>query len=154
MKINKDKYIEQWNDELLDRYGVDAEYAYETYYSNIHPYIDVIAKYRISGDTEFLKEKYIREQLGVGLNTWKACKASFAYLRQALKAKTNRMKFKSEIDLQKLIHDNLSSKAVEMQLTLYNDEYKPKGKEVEINMPSTLDINIVDASVNEEELEE
>ncbi len=152
---NKEKFIEKYDEYFINKYGVDAEYVYAEYYDKVEPYLSLISKFRQKESASFLTEKQVREQLRVGNRCWKAMKHGFKDLASVLRAGENLMKFKSEKDLQRAIQLNPeNSKPIEMQLTLYNEDYKPKGKEVQVEMPKTIEIITKSVKKDDKELKQ
>ena len=148
-EIDRELYITKYGDKVKERYGLDAGDVWDYYHENIYWALPLIAEER----SKELKPTYEQIRVALYLNRimWRACKATFKGLKRALRSKEINMKLKAQLDLQREIRNGANAKMLEMQLTRYDDEYKPKGKEVDVKIPD-LKINYMDASVTPDEL--
>ena len=147
-----EKFKELYDKEIKQTYRVSAEYVYEQYYGKIFLYLDLITKYQNLDKP--INQDELRIGLGVSHSAFQASKAYFPEFKAKLDSKYNTMKFKSERDLLRGIDEAHSNpKLLEMQMKLYNDEWKEKNSTVEFNLPNTIKIEIEDASMNEKDLE-
>ena len=151
-EMDIDTYVGKYGKMLKEEYGLEAEDVWAYYHENIYWALPLIATER----AKELKPTYEQIRLALYINRlmWRVCKKTFKGLKRALKTKEIDMKLKAQIDLQREIMRNPNAKMLEMQLTRYDDEYKPKGKEVSLDIPKSIDIKIIDASVDESTLEE
>jgi len=150
--VDKEQFIKEYDMKMLEKYGCDAEYVYDMYYAKIYPYLGTIRHYRAK--EENLTEREIRQVLGVGSKVWKASKLGFREFGSALKAKKSLKKFQSELILDKSVQEKLNAKGAELYLQMYNDDFKPKGMEVEVELPKTLEIKVQNHKKTKEELEQ
>jgi hypothetical protein len=152
-RITVKEFIDTYGTECKQKFRIDAEYVYYQYYDKIELNLGIITKY-------LTKEKPITQLelqavLGLSYSTWSACRHYFPELQRVLDGKVNIMKFKSESNLMRGIENAVSNpKLLEMQFILYNDDYKPKGVQIDVELPKTLNITIADASSSEDELDE
>ena len=147
------EFIDKYGQEIQQTYRVSAEYVYEQYYGKILLYLDLITKYQNLDKP--INQDELRIGLGVSHSAFQASKSYFPEFKAKLDSKYNTMKFKSERDLQRGIEEAVSNpKLLEMQFRLYNDDYKDKGNNVEVNLPSIIKIEVSDASLTDEELKE
>lgn len=131
-------------------FRITYDFIYNTYYERIEPYQHLITKHQ---NTNGITIDEICVSFAVSKNTFNACRYFFPALDSLVRHKRDIMKIKSEMDLQRGINESPSNpKLIEMQFRLYNDEWKDKGADVEVNMPSILDIRFEDASKSDEEL--
>jgi hypothetical protein len=147
-----DEFEKTYGTECKQKFRVDAEWVYYQYYDKVELNLGIITKY-------LTKEKPITHEelkavLGLSHSTWLACKHYFPEFKRVLDGKVNIMKFKSEGYLMRGIENAVSNpKLIELALQMYNDDYKPKGVDLQVNLPKTLNITIADASSSEDELE-
>jgi len=148
------KFKERYEDNITsggNDFRIDYEFIYNSYYDKIEPYQHLITKYQNS-DGITIDELCV--VFGVSKNTLSACRYFFTELDELIKHKRNIMKIKSEMDLQIGIQESKSNpKLLEMQFRLYNDEWKDKANANVVNLPETININVFDDSMNEEDLE-
>ena len=145
------EFIDKYGQEIQQTYRVSAEYVYEQYYGKIFLYLDLITKYQNLDKP--INQDELRIGLGVSHSAFQASKSYFPEFKAKLDSKYNTMKFKSERDLQRAIEEaKANPKLIELQFKMYNDEWKEKSNSVDINLPSTIKIEIEDASMNEEDL--
>lgn len=153
--MTKEEFWHYYKKKLGDKYLTyfTPDEVYDKYYENVYPALPVIMKYRV-GDNKVIQDE-LAAALFVNTKMFKAMKQLFPELEYALSVERDIMKMKSEIDLQKGLHatEFKNAKFHEMNLSLYNDEYKNKGQDVQVEIPKTLDIVIRDASVDEETLD-
>lgn len=133
-------------------FRITADYIYGVYYDKIHNYRHLITKYQ---RTNGITIPEICVSFGVSENTFSACRYYFKELDRLVRHKNDIMKMANEMHLQDGIALSPSNpKLIEMEARLYNDEWKEKSNDNVVNLPETLNINIYDDSMNEEDLEE
>ena len=149
------EFEERYNDIFINGgkdFRVSCDYIYKTYYSKIYPYKHLITKHQV---TNGITIPEICVSFGVSQNTFNACRYYFSELDELVKHKRDIMKIKSEMDLQRGIEDSPSNpKLLEMQFRLYNDEWRDKGADVEVNLPTELTVVFEDASLSDDELDD
>ena len=127
------------------------DYIYNSYYERIYPYQHLITKYQNS-DGITIDELCV--VFGVSKNTLNACRYFYPELDNLIKHKRNIMKIKSEMSLQYgLSISPANPKLIEMEQRLYNEEWTDKQNANVVNLPETININVYDDSMNEEDLE-
>ena len=142
-------------DELLtdkQKHTYDSEYVWSMYHSKVEPFLEAITEARIGDSKVRLKE--ICMVLRVSVELFRVMRMLFEELDFAVESYRDVMKFKSALDIQRGIvaTEWKNAKMIEMANILHNDDYKPKGKEVEVSLPK-IEIEFVDASIDESELE-
>lgn len=153
-RLTRKEFDELLLEENIVIRGVKTDKVYDTYYSKVYPYLDLIGDF-MSRDAP-ASEKQLRRALGVGTNTWGACKKVFVELNDYLDTKESYMHLKVELDLEKGLQNTeyKQPKLQEMRQQIYNrDRYKPKA-DIEVEMPKTLTVVIEDAGKSDEELKE
>ena len=125
---------------------------YEQYKEKVEPYLSVITEFKIG--TQKITDKEVRAVLQVSYHYFQFMKKAFPELKEALTSNQSVMKFKSMYDVQRgiIATEYKNAKILEMQSKRYDDEYNAQGDSVEVNLPKTLEVNIVDASVDESTL--
>ena len=154
VEVDKDKYIEQWTDNLPKSYlDIDLGETWEIYHSNLYPYLDLIndEMNRVDKPTE----EQVMMAFYVPSNNWSVIKKTFTGINQALCGKRIGMRLQAQIALIKGNELSPSSgKIIETMLTRYDSDYKPKGAETTIEVPKTLEVNIINAKLSDEERKE
>ena len=155
MRETLKEFEERFNTDLTNGgkdFKVTYDYIYNTYFDRINPYKHLITKHQV---TNGITIDEICVSFGVSKNVFNACRYYFDELDAIVKHKRDIMKIKSEMDLQRGIEESPSNpKLIEMQFRLYNDEWKDKGADVEVNMPTELKVTFEDASMSDDELED
>ena len=145
--LSQNEFIEKNDEECRGKFNLDAKYIYQTYYNKINLYKHLITKFQHK-DAVTIPELLV--VFGVSLNIFNACRYYFKDLDNLINHKKDVMKLKSEMDLAIGIQNAPSNpKLLEMQFMMYNDEYKPKGSTVEVNMPTELKVSFDDMSAND-----
>jgi len=156
-EISLERY-KKLHQEDIDKYKsvqLDIEEVWDYYHMNIYPLLPLIAKYRNEKDLKnYATEEQIKDALCFEHHMWYICKKTFKGLRTSLKGKNIKMGLLAQATLLKAMKDSPNAKIIEMGLIRYDEEYKPKGQEVKLDVPKTIDIKVVDASVNEEDLDD
>ena len=147
----KERFIDNITEGGKD-FRLTYDYIYNMYYERIEPYQHLITKYQNSNGITIDE---ICVSFAISKNTFNACRYYFKELDLLVKHKRDIMKIKSEMDLQRGISlSPTNQKLIEMEQRLYNDEWKDKGADVAVNIPSTLNISFEDASKSDKELKE
>ena len=143
-EIERDEYIKEYK-ELCDRYNVDAGSVWDNYHSRVEFALGIIPNYRI-GD-EKATQKQLRVAFGISANEWKVMKKTFKRFEEALESDKANMELVSEIALLKGVNDtgHQNAKMIEMMLKVWNSKYAKK-EENQVELPSTLEVVIKDAS--------
>ena len=151
-EITREDYIEKYGEMISRKYSEDAGEVWDVYHARVEYALDLIPRFRIADDS--ITQKYIRIALGVSAPMWNAMVKTFTRLYQVLNADRAYSKFKSELDLMKGIRasEYKNAKMLEMQLKLYNDDYI-KSDEQKVELPKTLNINIDNKQMSNDELE-
>jgi hypothetical protein len=128
--------------------------VYDDYVLKIKKYLPVISDF--VGREEPLSEKMIRKTLGVSTKVWNICKKveEFEEFHEVLKEKESFAEAYGDV---LLIKGNVETgyknpKMIEMYQARFNKNYKPKGTDVEVNLPK-IEIEYIDAEIQEEDLE-
>lgn len=153
MKYTFDDYNQE-HAEYYQESKVNPAKVWDLYHSRVRFALDIIPTFRI-GDKK-ATQKQIRIALGVPNSEWNAMVATFAELHEALNSDKAFMQFKADLHLAKGVEatEHKNAKMIEMFQYRWNEEYKPKQDKVELEVPKTLEINIVDVGVKEEDLED
>ena len=150
-EITKEEYEVKWKDNLPQSYyDADLGEVWEVYHSNLYPYLDLISDEMKKVDKP--TEEQIMLAFFVKADYWRVIKKTFTGINQALNGKRIGMRLKAQIDLLKGVELSPSSgKLIETQLIRYDNEFKPKGQEVPQELPKTIQVNIVDMSLDDKE---
>jgi|LGOV01.1.fsa_nt_gb hypothetical protein len=147
------EFVNKNDAECLKRFKIDSAYLYRTYGNKIKPYFGLVTKYQNMDNP--INEEEMRIILGVSHSVWKASKYYFSEFVDILSHKKDIMKSQSEMYLIRGLEGNQSNpKLIELALRMYNEDYKPKGAAIQIELPKTVTVVFEDASATEEELEE
>jgi len=139
--LSKNEFIEKNDEECRGKFNLDAKYVYQIYYKKIDIYKHLITKFQ---DKNAVTIPELLVVFGVSLNVFNACRYYFKDLDNLILHKKDIMKLKSEMDLAKGIENAPSNpKLLEMQFMMYNDEYKPKGTQIEVNVPTELKVSLM-----------
>jgi|LGOV01.1.fsa_nt_gb hypothetical protein len=154
-KMSPKEFTQYLEDNEIEIGNVNPNTIYDTYYTRIYPYLTLIGDFVARPIPA--TEKQIRRALGVGSGTWNACKRVFEEFVDYLGCKESFLQLATEIHIQKGLQatEYKQPKILEMEQLLYNREnYKPKDDSDENKIPTTIEVRIVDASVDEGKLEE
>ena len=154
-KLTPEAFNELLKEKEIALSGINEETVYDTYYTKIYPYLSLIGDFMARENPA--TEKQLRRALGVGSRTWSECVKIFDEFEDMLSCKESFMNLKVELDLERGIQNTeyKQPKLQEMRQQLYNKEmYRPKEDDEGSNIPTTIEVRIVDASVDEETLEE
>lgn len=155
VEITLEKYKKHYNS-YFDNPKVEYEIkeVWEYYHQNIYPYLSIISMYRQENQDKYANDKQIQMALFINRDMWMHCKKTFKGLKSALNGKAVRMDMMVQAQLIKEMMFNPNAKYIEMGLKRWDEGYNPKGDTVEIEMPSTLKVEIKDERKNDEELKE
>ena len=133
--------------------GLNPEFVYENYHKHIKPYIAMIESFLAREDRP--SDKVLKSALGISSRLWNASAECFEEFGLAVSLPEEYMEIKAQIDLQKGLEgtEYKNPKILEMQLQRYDKGYK-KNAEVEVELPTTLKVEILDKSLGDEELKE
>ena len=133
--------------------GMNPDYVYDSYVEDIKPYLSVISNLIAEGN---VSEKQIKLAMGISGRLWNTCKELFEEFNELIESKEDISRLKADILLLEGIEatEKKNPKMIEMYQHRYNPNYKPKGDKVELELPTTLEINILDSKMEDEELEE
>ena len=149
-KFTRKEFIETYDAEINQKFRVTADWVYDEYYDKIYLNLDLITRWYNMEKPMNLEE--LRIGLGVSLSVFMACKVYFPEFRAKLESKYNTMKFKSERDLMRGIEESHSNPKLQFQM--YNDDFKPKGTQIEVNIPKMVAISFDDESSTEKDIED
>ena len=138
----KDAFVEEYGEEIKDKFNVDPEEIYKKYVTYVKPHLlvitDFIANKNKSGNKIF--EKEIGYIFGLRYKEFKAMKHCFVELEEALGAERSLMKFKSAIALSEANRlKPASAKIIDIMLRKYDDEYLKKEEKPNNEHKVTID---------------
>ena len=149
----KDRYNEYLS--TIEKNIYDFDFIYEMYKENVRPYESVITNYlieqRLKGNT--LKKKFVSKALGVSYAMFQIMIKVFD-LDEIFTTTQSVMGLKAQMDLQKALNLKPSSaRLVELGMVRYDDEYKKKDEDTQMQPPKLV-FEVIDARISEEELKE
>jgi len=150
-KLEFEEFEVRYKDKI-ESAGLVVVRVYEYYYNNVYPFLELVAQFR--GRENPVSEEIIQNVLKVSPRYFRMMKDIFGELKLALECKQGYMDLVAQV---KLLHANNlkpdNAKTVEMLLQRYDKDYK-NNETVDVNIPTTMKIEVVDVSVDEETLDD
>ena len=149
LEREKEIFIEEFGEEIKEKYNVLPDVLYTDFNSLVKPYVNLITSFKLENK---ILQNQIANQLGVNPRLFSIMRKYFTELDEALSVNSIIMKFKSRKDVLDFIEmsresGKVNAKLLEIQLQIFDDEYKNRSEEVREGFK--LEVTFVDAESDE-----
>ena len=149
LEREKEIFIEEFGEEIKEKYNVLPDVLYTDFNSLVKPYVNLITSFKLENK---ILQNQIANQLGVNPRLFSIMRKYFTELDEAMNGNSIVMKFKSRKDVLDFIEmsresGKVNAKLLEIQLQIFDDEYKNRSEEVREGFK--LEVTFVDAESDE-----
>jgi len=149
LEREKEIFIEEFGEEIKEKYNVLPDVLYTDFNSLVKPYVNLITSFKLENK---ILQNQIANQLGVNPRLFSIMRKYFTELDEAMSGNSIVMKFKSRKDVLDFIEmsresGKVNAKLLEIQLQIFDDEYKNRSEEVREGFK--LEVTFVDAESDE-----